>query len=107
MNHGEMDHGSGDKMDGMNHEPKTKETMDHGKQKPAASGESSGMAGMSMDGMNMRNTALLPPDVAIGPGVDMVSMAPVDKMGDPGLGLRDVDHRVLNYRMLVARDANT
>jgi FtsP/CotA-like multicopper oxidase with cupredoxin domain len=33
-------------------------------------------------------------------------MAPVDKMGDPGLGLRDVAHRVLNYRMLVARDAN-
>jgi CopA family copper-resistance protein len=62
---------------------------------------------MSMDGMNMRDTALLPPDVKVGPGVDMVSMAPVDKMGDPGLGLRDVAHRVLNYRMLVARDANT
>ena len=64
------------------------------------------MEGMSMDGMNMRDTSLLPPDVAIGPGIDMVSMAPVDKMDDPGLGLRDVSHRVLNYRMLVARDAN-
>ena len=62
---------------------------------------------MSMAGMNMRDTSLLPPDVAIGPGIDMVAMAPVDKMGDPGLGLRDVQHRVLNYRMLVARDANT
>ncbi|MES2698794.1 MAG: copper resistance system multicopper oxidase [Pseudomonadota bacterium] len=60
----------------------------------------------SMSGMDMRDTSLLPPDVAIGPGLDMVAMAPVDKMGDPGLGLRDVPHRVLNYRMLVARDAN-
>ncbi len=64
------------------------------------------MGGMSMEGMNMRDTSLLPPDVAIGPGVDMVSMAPVDKMGDPGLGLRDVPHRVLNYRMLSALEPN-
>lgn len=61
---------------------------------------------MRMAGMDMRDTSLLPPDVAIGPGIDMIAMAPVDKMGDPGLGLRDVDHRVLNYRMLIARDAN-
>lgn len=60
----------------------------------------------SMDGMSMRDTALLPPDVAIGPGLDMVSMAPVDKTGDPGLGLRDVPHRVLNYRMLAALEPN-
>ncbi|MDX2208790.1 MAG: copper resistance system multicopper oxidase [Sphingopyxis sp.] len=60
----------------------------------------------SMEGMSMRDTALLPPDVAIGPGVDMVSMAPVDKMGDPGLGLRDVPHRVLNYTMLAALEPN-
>ena len=62
---------------------------------------------MSMDGMKMRDTTLLPPDVAIGPGIDMVSMAPVDKMDDPGLGLRDVQHRVLNYAMLAARDPHT
>jgi CopA family copper-resistance protein len=62
--------------------------------------------GHSMDGMSMRDTLLLPPDVKVGPGIDMVSMAPVDKMGDPGLGLRDVDHRVLNYRMLSALEPN-
>ncbi|MDC8754267.1 copper resistance system multicopper oxidase [Erythrobacter sp. sf7] len=62
--------------------------------------------GHSMDGMSMRDTLLLPPDVKVGPGIDMVSMAPVDKMGDPGLGLRDVDHRVLNYRMLSALEQN-
>lgn len=62
--------------------------------------------GHSMDGMKMRDTLLLPPDVKVGPGIDMVSMAPVDKMGDPGLGLRDVEHRVLNYRMLSALEPN-
>jgi len=64
-------------------------------------------AGHSMDGMKMRDTLLLPPDVKVGPGIDMVSMAPVDKMGDPGLGLRDAGHRVLNYRMLSALEPNT
>jgi len=92
MGHGAMDHGA------MDHSK-----MGHGDAAPAKADTSSEM---SMDGMNMRDTALLPPDVKVGPGVDMVSMAPVDKMGDPGLGLRDVKHRVLNYRMLVARDAN-
>ena len=62
--------------------------------------------GHDMGKMSMRDTALLPPDVHIGPGLDMVSMAPVDKMDDPGLGLRDVDHRVLTYRMLRARTPN-
>ena len=65
-----------------------------------------GSAGHSMDGMSMRDTSLIPPDVELGPGIDMVSMAPVDKLGDPGLGLRDVDHRVLNYRMLSALEPN-
>ena len=30
----------------------------------------------------------------------MVAMNPVDRMGDPGIGLDKVDHRVLNYRDL-------
>lgn len=66
-----------------------------------------GAGGHSMAGMKMRDPALLPPDVEFGPGIDMVSMMPVDKMGDPGLGLRDVGHRVLNYRMLAALTPNT
>ena len=63
-------------------------------------------AGHSMKGMKMRDTLLLPPDVKIGPGIDMVSMEPVDKLGDPGIGLRDVEHRVLTYRMLRALEPN-
>jgi CopA family copper-resistance protein len=61
---------------------------------------------MSMEGMRMRDTQLLPADVNVSPGIDMVAMAPVDKLGDPGLGLRDVEHRVLNYRMLSALEPN-
>jgi CopA family copper-resistance protein len=92
---GEMDHAA------MGHGAQATQTE-------PADGGMAGMAmgGMSMDGMKMRDTTLLPPDVAIGPGIDMVSMAPVDKMGDPGLGLRDVPHRVLNYRMLKALEPN-
>jgi len=92
-----MNHGSGE--------------IDHGGMEDAATSGGAAPkakpdAAMNMDGMKMRDTSLLPPDVEIGPGIDMVSMAPVDEMGDPGLGLRDVPHRVLNYRMLVARDAH-
>jgi|TARA_R100000501_G_scaffold10060_1_gene19814 CopA family copper-resistance protein len=78
MNHAPMDHAS------MDHAP-----MDHG-------------------AMNhrMRDTSLLPPQVEAGPGVDMVSPVPVDRMGFPGLGLDQVPHRVLRYTDLRARHAN-
>ena len=85
-----MSHGSSGT--GMDHG-----SMDHG----ASSG------GEAMGAMNMRDTSLLPPSVAVGPGVDMVSMNPVDRMGDPGIGLDNVDHRVLNYRQLVAAKMNS
>jgi CopA family copper-resistance protein len=91
MNHGDMtmgamamDHGGGGHMD-------------HG---------SGAMPETYMGGMPMRDTSLLPDDVKVSPGIDMVSMAPADKMGDPGLGLRDVKHRTLNYKMLAALTAN-
>lgn len=74
-----------------------------------ASGAVAGAAMADMDmsgGMNMRDTSKLPPSVKVGPGVDMVSMNPVDRMGDPGIGLDKVDHRVLNYKQLVAARPN-
>ena len=95
---------------GMNHGPATSDMaaghsghagMDHGSGADANAPKSH-----SMDGMSMRDKSLLPPDVEIGPGLDMVSMAPVDKMGEPGIGLGDVKHRVLNYRMLSALEPN-
>jgi len=42
----------------------------------------------------------------VGPGIDMVSMNPVDRMGDPGIGLGDVPHKVLTYKDLVALAPN-
>ncbi len=94
MNHGggDMDHGD----------------MDHGDMDHAAMGHAMPATGesMSMDGMSMRDTSLLPASVKVGPGIDMVSMAPVDRMGDPGIGLDGVPHRVLNYRDLAALAPN-
>lgn len=105
-----MSHGSGGEAPGR----QADSGADHSGHGGAAAGGMAGMPGMEQDGgamdmsggMNMRDTSLLPPDVAVGPGVDMVSMNPVDRMGDPGIGLADVDHRVLNYRQLVAARPN-
>ena len=61
MDHGAMGHGS---MQGM----------DHG----------SGGSGMSHD---MRDESLVPPDVKVGVGVDMIAPMPVDPTGDKALGV--------------------
>ncbi|MAO95221.1 MAG: copper-binding protein, partial [Citromicrobium sp.] len=83
-------------------------------------GGMAGMAGMgggseSMPGNSsgqgaarpgMRDTSRLPADVEVGPGLAMVSANPVDRTGDPGVGLSDVPHRTLNYRKLRALTPN-
>jgi CopA family copper-resistance protein len=89
-----MNHGAGDAHAGH-------AGMDH-----SGGDGTAAPASHDMGDMSMRDISLLPPDVAIGPGVDMVSMSPVDKTGDPGLGLRDMPHRVLTYRMLAALEPN-
>ena len=95
---------------GMNHGPTASDMAaghdGHAGVHHGGGGDANAAKSHSMDGMSMRDKSLLPPDVEIGPGLDMVSMAPVDKMGDPGIGLRDVKHRVLNYRMLSALEPN-
>lgn len=85
MGHGGMDHSGGDHSN-MGHAPSTG-GMDHGS-------------------MKMRDTSSLPPNVAVGLGVDMVSANPADRMGDPGLGLDKVGHKVLTYRDLTALEPN-
>ena len=85
MGHGGMDHSGGDHSN-MGHAPSTG-GMDHGS-------------------MKMRDTSSLPPNVAVGPGIDMVSANPADRMGDPGLGLDNVGHKVLTYRDLTALEPN-
>ena len=54
----------------------------------------------------MRDTSLLPGDVKVGPGLDMVSAMPADRMHFPGLGLDGVEHRVLRYTDLRAQRPN-
>ncbi len=95
---------------GMNHGPTASDMAaghdGHAGMHHGGGGDANAAKSHSMDGMSMRDKSLLPPDVEIGPGLDMVSMAPVDKMGEPGIGLGDVKHRVLNYRMLSALEPN-
>ncbi|ABC64968.1 copper resistance system multicopper oxidase [Erythrobacter litoralis] len=79
MGMGAMDHGSGD--GGMDH----------------------GSGGMDHP---MRDKSLVPPDVKVGPGVDMIAPMPMDRMDFPGLGLDTVDHRVLRYTNLKSKKAN-
>lgn len=95
MGHGGMDHGSsGAKTDA----PMDHAAMGHG---PPEAAPADAHGGHDMGGgMNMRDISLLPATVKVGPGIDMVAMNPQDRTGYPGLGLDDVPHRVLNYRML-------
>ena len=68
----------------------------------------SGMQEMSsMPGMNMQVTqdSSIPvqeQSVKTGPGVDNVAMMPVERLDDPGVGLRDNGRRVLTYADLKA-----
>jgi CopA family copper-resistance protein len=74
---------------------------------PGMAEKSGDMAGMDMSGgMNMRDTSRLPDNVKVGPGLDMVAMNAIDRMGDPGIGLDDVGHRVLDYKQLAAVKPN-
>ena len=66
----------------------------------------SGMAGMEGMDHSMRDTAKLPDDVKVGPGLDMVSPMPMDRMDFPGLGLDKLKHRVLRYTDLKAKRMN-
>jgi CopA family copper-resistance protein len=74
--------------------------MDHG----AHHGGSGGGAAMDHSNMDMRDASKLPFEVGV--GVDMIAPMPVDRTGDPGLGLDDVGHKVLTYRDLVSAVSN-
>ncbi len=107
MGMGGMEHGG--EMTGMDHGAMGHDGMDHsamGHGPPPAKSAAPEPRAHSMEGMAMRDTSLLPPDVHVGPGLDMVSMNPVDRMGDPGIGLDEVPHRVLTYKDLVALEPN-
>jgi CopA family copper-resistance protein len=58
--------------------------------------------GMDMSNMKQRDLTKVPPNVKVGVGVDAIASMPVDRTGDPGIGLEDVGHRVLTYKDLVS-----
>lgn len=66
------------------------------------------MAGMDHGGMehSMRDKSAAPETMDVGVGVDMIAPMPMDRTGEPGLGLEEVGHRALTYRDLVALDPN-
>ncbi|MDP3748095.1 MAG: copper resistance system multicopper oxidase [Phenylobacterium sp.] len=64
-----------------------------------------GMEGMDHGSMSMRDPRNAP-QVKLGPGVQMISPMPVDRTGEPGLGLENVGHKALTYRDLVALNPN-
>jgi len=98
MGMGGMDHGG---MSGMDHGATG--GMDAG---GSSQGAASGDGAMSMAGMNMRDPDNAPPDMAVGVGVDMVSMAPANRLGERPTGLETVPHRVLVYTDLVSLQPN-
>ncbi|MEK0333744.1 copper resistance system multicopper oxidase [Pseudomonas sp. 5FOS] len=96
---GGMDHGS---MAGMDHGSMA--GMDHGSMAGMDHGDMAGMDHGSMAGMDHGNMAGAnaamqshPESETNNPLVDMQTMTPTPKLGDPGIGLRDNGRRVLTY----------
>ena len=78
--------------------------MDHGAisgdhNMPQAGGHAGPGSAGGMD-HSMRDKSAV--NFPVGVGVDMIAPMPADRMGDPGVGLDDVGHKVLTYRDLVA-----
>jgi CopA family copper-resistance protein len=63
------------------------------------------MADMPGMDMNMRDPKNAP-QIKIGPGVQMIAPMPMDRTGEPGLGLESVGHRVLVYSDLLSLEPN-
>ncbi|WP_106640179.1 copper resistance system multicopper oxidase [Allosphingosinicella vermicomposti] len=76
--------------------------MDHGSGARAGTATAPAMDHGSMD---MRDKSKV--DFKVGVGVDMIAPNPVDRTGDPGIGLENVGHKVLTYKDLVNLHPNT
>ena len=104
MGMGAMDGAHGGAMDHDAHS--SGHSSGHGGHAGHGTGEAApAMDHASMD-HSMRDISKLPPDVKVGPGIDMVAPMPIDRMDFPGLGLDTVPHRVLRYTDLVAARPN-
>lgn len=99
MDHGSIDHGA----------------MEHGGGDHGGTSMKTGKAMNGHDGHDMsphngpkmaKSNDPVTHDHPRGVGVDMVAQAPQNRLDHPGLGLDDVDHRVLTYAQLQALDRN-
>lgn len=98
--HGAGAHGGGHgAMDHSMHDPADAAPTAHDAHGSAAASP------MDHSSMNMRDKSKV--DFPVGVGVDMIAPMPMDRVGDPGVGLDDVGHRVLNYGDLASLKANT
>ena len=87
--------------------------MDHGAMAAGSGGHAGhGAAGgapaaapMDHSNMDMRDKSKV--TFPVGVGVDMIAPMPVDRVGDPGVGLDDVGHKVLTYKDLVSLKPRT
>ncbi len=78
---------------------------DMGMMDEASGGAMGGMHEMGGMDHSMRSTAHAP-KVDLNPGVEMIAPMPADRVGDRGIGLDDVPHRVLTYADLVSLTPN-
>jgi CopA family copper-resistance protein len=81
--------------------------MGHGTPAAGMDGAASQAPAAPMDhgNMDMRDKSKV--NFPVGVGVDMIAPMPMDRVGDPGIGLDDVGHRVLTYKDLVSLSPRT
>jgi CopA family copper-resistance protein len=94
---------AGHDMAGMDMPGTDMSAMDHAA--GASAPTEHGSVGGSGHSMKMRDGANAP-QVVLGPGVQTIAPMPMDRTGEPGVGLEKVGHKVLVYRDLVALDRN-
>jgi CopA family copper-resistance protein len=108
MGMGGMDHGAMGHQTGSAQADGGMAGMDHGAPASAAAGgavQAPGpMAGADHSNMDMRDESRV--NFPVGVGVDMIAPNPVDRTGDPGIGLENVGHRVLTYKDLMSLTPN-
>jgi CopA family copper-resistance protein len=95
-------------MAGMDMPGSSGGTIDLSKPDAATTGMNHGAAGDAPPGamsMKMRDPKNAP-NVVMGPGVQTIAPMPMDRTGEPGVGLENVGHKVLVYRDLVALEPN-
>lgn len=100
---GMKDMGMGD-MSGMDHGATAGDSIGH-MSHSAATASPTSRSDMDHSNMNMRDESKV--SFPVGVGVDMIAPMPVDRTGDPGVGLDDVEHKVLTYRDLVSLKPRT